>query len=320
MSSTLLATANQFYLLQQKKGRSFPHHGFTPRAIAAKRFAENTTTLSLSVGFFLPTMTQVHQQLEQLTVERDDIPMEKVVTTVVEAIKDNLVLFGDKLARLAVQTVIACGLAKKNKPYMNSVVYLWNVYPGLHDHYVGETLRYLRLPRFLSSLFGPHALKSDVDVFMQDISAAAAAEDSMKRAVLDMVADSVVDMVRVLLPPWLLRGPALSFKRRLKLFGHDILMRFTVAVTKVTGAGVGRAIAGHRGEYWGEIIGVATASFLFERISAMFLDYKRAGRIGSKSEVERGRSRSHSHGKDDVKGLTSKPQKTGERGRREGRR
>nr|CCC91656.1 conserved hypothetical protein [Trypanosoma congolense IL3000] len=312
MSFAGSSPASEFYVLQ-KKGRVFPNYDFTQRAIIAKRTAENTTALAISVGFLIPTMAQVHLQLERLALERDDIPLGKVVTTMVEAAKDNMVVFLDKLARLAVQTGVACWLSCKRNAYCNSVIYLWNMYPSLHHYYSGEMIKFLKLPRFLSTLFGPKGSDSDVRLFQQDILPAAAAEDSLKRAAVDFVADVTVDAVRVFVPPWILRVPFVSVKRRLELFFVKTAMYITAGAMKVTGAGIGRAVAGHRGEYWGEIAGAGLAPFIFARIADLFPRSTRRRTAGGSLESVRGRSRTT--GKESERGRSRSTGRESERGR-----
>ncbi|ORC83905.1 uncharacterized protein TM35_000541290, partial [Trypanosoma theileri] len=136
-SGVVSALRDRTYILA-RGGRVFPDRNFTAGAVIRRRFAENTTTLAVSVGFVLPAMMRVHRELDEYVVEGRDMPLGTVVDIMVEAGKESLMSFADLLARVAVQTGIACLLIRSKLPYCYSVVELWELYPQLHQYYVAE--------------------------------------------------------------------------------------------------------------------------------------------------------------------------------------
>ncbi|KEG10239.1 hypothetical protein DQ04_04001040 [Trypanosoma grayi] len=281
-------------------GRLFPNRGFTSGAIVRKRFAENTTTLALTVGFVMPTMMKIHQQLDGYLEEGLDMQLGDVVDVMVAAGKEHLLQFADLLARVAVQTGVSCALIRSRTAYGDSVVYLWDVYPQLHQNYVGALLRFLRLPPFLSTLLGPRVSPDDLSVFEMSITPLAAMEDCSKRNALHLVSDVVVDTVGFCVE-W--KVSAKSDKKPTAL-AVRVVMHVTVALMKVGGATAGRAAAGARGEYWGELAGAAAAPLVFGQLSALLLSRSRRRRV---SAGVSGRTRSSSKESSRSRGSTLHP-------------
>ncbi|RNF16883.1 uncharacterized protein Tco025E_05008 [Trypanosoma conorhini] len=269
------------------KGRVFPHHGFTSRSIVRKRFAENTTPLALSVGLVLPTMMEIHMRLDECVVEGADMPLSKVLKIVGEAGKLHFLTFADAIARVAVQTGFACVLIRSNTAYSNTVVFLWDVYPKMHQHYVAEVVQFLRLPPFFSKLVGPRPSPSELGTYNAPISALAAAEDCMKRSTLQLLSDLVVDAAECCIG----RVCAWSPSKATSGFLARSAMRLTLGVFKVCGTAAGRAAAGARGEYWGEIAGLSLAPVAFAQFVVAMRTTRRRRASGTRPS-ERTRSSS----------------------------
>ncbi|KAH9586675.1 hypothetical protein LSM04_005236 [Trypanosoma melophagium] len=255
-SGVVSAGTGRTYIVA-RGGRIFPYRNFTAGAVVQRRFNENTTALAVTVGFVLPTMMRVHKELDEYVVEGRDMPLGTVVDVMLDAGKESLMSFTDLLARVAVQTGIACLLIRSKMPYCYSVVELWELYPQLHQFYVGELVRVLRLPPFLATLVGQRPDPADIEVFTMTISPLAAMEDCFKRSTLQMISDIVVDAGECVLEkcvPASKRTGKESMSLSLRVGVHVTLMVF-----KVGGAAAGRAVGGARGEYWGEIIGTSIA-------------------------------------------------------------
>ncbi|ORC81757.1 uncharacterized protein TM35_001071080, partial [Trypanosoma theileri] len=142
-------------------------------------------------------------------------------------------------------------------PYCYSVVELWELYPQLHQYYVAELIRALRLPPFLGTLVGKRPDPSDIRVFTMTISPIAAMEDCFKRSALHMISDIVVDAGEYVLEKNI--PAAKRTERHSSSLTSRVVTHVTLMVFKVGGAAAGRAVGGARGEYWGEIIGCTVA-------------------------------------------------------------
>ncbi|RNF06560.1 hypothetical protein TraAM80_03979 [Trypanosoma rangeli] len=303
------APAGREYVLASK-GRVFPHHGFTSRSIIRKRFAENTTPLMLSYGFVLPTMVDIHMKLDECVVEGVDMPLSKVLGIVAESGKETFLSFSDRLARVAVQTGLACALIYSNTAYGNTVVFLWEVHPKMHQHYLAELVKFLRLPPFLSKLIGPCPSPSELSMYTAPISPLAAAEDCIKRSTLHLLSDVVVDAAEC----YVGRKGAWSISDTPNGFVARSAMRLVVGVSQVCGTALGGATAGARGEYWGEIAGLLLAPVVFAQVLAAVRTARRR-RLGGGRPSERTRSgsasgRSKEAGSSRGSGHRSVPQKT----------
>ncbi|EKG06957.1 hypothetical protein TCSYLVIO_001911 [Trypanosoma cruzi] len=275
------------------KGRVFPNHGFTSRSIVYKRFAENTTPLALSVGLVLPTMVDIQMKLDECVAEGVDMPLSKVLGIVKEAGKVKFLIFADAVSRVAVQTGFACLLIHSNTAYGNSVVFLWDMYPKMHQIHVADLVKFLRLPPFFSRLFGPLPTQSELRVYNMPISPLAAAEDCMKRSTLQLLSDVVVDAVECCVMRKLVRSSSKGSGGFLKRSAVHV----TLGVLKVCGSAVGRAVAGARGEYWGEIVGIAVAPVAFAQFSVVMHVTRRRHSRGVKPS-ERTRSSSGGRSKE----------------------
>lgn len=245
----MLQTATNQYLLPFSGGRQAPQHGYSISALSRKRLAENTTTYAILYGFVAPTLMQVNSALEKHLNDGTDVPAETLVQIIKDAGMEKAALYFDRLARIACQTGIACVLISTNNAYANSAVYIWDLYPRLHQRYISRLLAALRCPRVIASIFGVAPSPNDVHFIEQPVSGVCAFEDALKRNAIVLVADVAVDTVRILLDR--------SSKKSAVNVAYGVLLRFSTATTASIGAGVGRALKGDAGEYWGELLGIS---------------------------------------------------------------
>lgn len=157
----------------------------------------------------------------------------------------SLVSYADRFARFGVQTAVACALIRLHRPYSDSMVYLWEMYPRLFQHYMQGIASTLHIPRFLITLLGARPLPSEAAFIETYVPVAAVLEDSVKRNAIVLVGDVVIDTVRVLANP--------SIPDKGSVVAKNALMRVASTTCCVTGATLGRAAAGHHGEFWGSL-------------------------------------------------------------------
>ncbi|KAG5511237.1 hypothetical protein JKF63_07179 [Porcisia hertigi] len=238
-------SSNRFLL---RGGRTALHHGYSMHTLARKRFIENTSALALTVGFVLPALNGVNKQLDKHVDAGTDVSMDELLQIFVTSGKDAAVLYADRLARIACQTGLACALIKSESAYGNAAVYLWDLYPRLHQRYVGAVLSWLRIPIFVSTLLGPHPTAQDVDFLQARVSGVCAFEDALRRDSITLFGDLLVDTLRIAI-----RRDVVNTAEAIT---RQAVLRVTVTFLGAVGAGVGRAAAGERGEYWGNIAGV----------------------------------------------------------------
>ncbi|CCW61062.1 unnamed protein product [Phytomonas sp. EM1] len=250
----MLRGAKTGYLFPSSHSRNFPAHGYTVASLCKARFHTNTSSLVLTVGFLLPTLTSVNQKLEKHVNQGDDISMKELMTIFVESGQTNLIAFADRLTRVALETVLACVLIERQTAFADSVVYVWDLYPRLHTHYVGELFQLLCVPRFLATLLGPSPSQADLDFVTADVAPLAAVEDVMKRRVIAWTANVVVDLARLV---WGGRGGGGQIKDIKTAALTQVVLHTTTTLCGVIGAGIGRGIGGGRGEYWGELLALA---------------------------------------------------------------
>lgn len=246
----MLQTATNSYALPLSGGRAAPHHGYSLSSLARKRVMENTSALAVTVGFLLPALNDVNRQLDKHVDSGTDVSVEELVQIFATAGSHAAVMYADRLSRIACQTGLACAFIESKSAYGNTAVYLWDLYPRLHQRYVGAVLRWLRLPLFVSSLLGPKPTTQDVAFLEQPVSGVCAFEDSLRRDAITLFADITVDSLRIAMRK--------DVERPLEAVGRQVALRVTVTLTGAIGAGVGRAVGGEKGEYWGTIAGGLT--------------------------------------------------------------
>ncbi|KPA83737.1 putative mitochondrial hypothetical protein [Leptomonas pyrrhocoris] len=246
----MLQTATNSYALPLSGGRAAPHHGYSLSSLARKRVMENTSALAITVGFLLPALNDVNRQLDKHVDAGTDVTFEELVQIFAASGKRAAVMYADRLARIACQTGLACAFIESKSEYGNTAVYLWDLYPRLHQRYVGAVLSSLRVPAFVSSLLGPRPATSDVAFLETRVSGVCAFEDSLRRDVITLFGDITMDTVRIAIRR--------DVERPLDAIAKQVALRVTVTLTGAVGAGVGRAVGGERGEYWGNIAGVLT--------------------------------------------------------------
>ncbi|GET85972.1 hypothetical protein, conserved [Leishmania tarentolae] len=244
----MLQTATNSNILPLSGGRRALNHGYSMHTLALKRFRENTSALAVTVGFILPTLTGVNKQLDKHVDSGTDVSLDELLQIFAQSGKDAALLYADRMARIACQTGLACALIESQSAYGNGAVYLWDLYPRLHQRYVGAVLSWLRIPIFVSSLLGPHPTTEDVAFLQVQVSGVRAFEDSLRRDMITLFGDILVDTVSILIRR--------DVDNPSEAIAKQAVQRVTVTVTGALGAGLGRAAAGERGEYWGNIAGV----------------------------------------------------------------
>ncbi|KAG5507513.1 hypothetical protein JIQ42_07811 [Leishmania sp. Namibia] len=244
----MLQTATTSNAYPLSGGRCALNHGYSMRTLARKRLAENTSALAVTVGFVLPALNGVNRQLDKHVDAGTDVSMDELLQILASSSKDAAVLYADRMARIACQTGLACALIESKSAYGNAAVYLWDLYPRLHQRYVGAVLSWLRIPVFVSSLLGPHPTAQDVTFLQTRVSGLCAFEDSLRRDTITLFGDVIVDTARI----WMRHNG----ESPTEAIARQAMLRVTVTFVGAVGAGVGRAVAGERGEYWGSIAGV----------------------------------------------------------------
>ncbi|XQJ24732.1 hypothetical protein NXY56_000626 [Leishmania guyanensis] len=243
----MLQTATNSNVLPLSGGRSALNHGYSMHTLARKRFAENTSALAVTVGFVLPVLNGVNKQLDKHVDAGTDVSMDELLQIFANSGKDAAVLYADRLARIGCQTAMACALIESKSAYGNAAVYLWDLYPRLHQRYVGAVLSWLRIPVFVSSLLGPKPTAQDVAFLQARVSCVCAFEDSLRRDTITLFGDLLVDTARIMMRR--------DVENPTEAIARQTVLRVTVTLVGAIGAGVGRAAIGERGEYWGNIAG-----------------------------------------------------------------
>lgn len=234
-------------------GRVTPLHGYTPLTISRKRFQENTNSLAVTLNFILPTLQSVNRILEKHVTEGSDVPVDELLSIFANCSKASAKSYADRLARVACQTALASALVVWDTPTSNSMVYLWDLYPRLIQRYVGEVFDFLRVPRFLRSLLGPSPTVKDVAYLQSNTNAVGAFTASLQRNSILLFGDVVVDTVLVV------ADGRIKAEQKPAVIAKKVFARCTTCVCWAVGAAAGRAIAGERGEYWGEYLGTVAA-------------------------------------------------------------
>nr|CCC49260.1 conserved hypothetical protein [Trypanosoma vivax Y486] len=267
------------------------------------------------LGFVVPTIIHVHNQLELLIEdEGDEVKLNTFLSIIADSAKANFLLFGDKVARIATQTGIAYLLLRAGKTYTDTIVFVWDLYPRLHQHHVREALEVVKLPQALTTLCGPQTGAADIKFFALPISPAAAMEDCMKRVIVEMTANVVVDALTMIPPhPAAVRS---SFKRDRYWFLEKFTLRVSDLVMRSLGAAAGRAVGGPRGEYWGEVLGMLLAPALHIQFTTSLIRRPRRDRVSRREGAERGRSQSRSHSADRERSRSGSRRSTSERSSR----
>lgn len=246
----MLQTATNSYALPFSGGRVAPHHGYSLSSLALKRGRENSSALAITIGFLLPALNDVNQQLDKHVDAGTEVSVDELLQIFGAAGSRAAVMYADRLARISCQTALACAFIESKSEYGNTAVYLWDLYPRLHQRYVGAVLASLRVPTFVSNLLGPRPTTQDIAFLETRVSGVCAFEDALRRDVITLVGDVAVDTIRIALSK--------SKEKPLEAVARQVAMRVTVTLTGAVGAGVGRAVGGERGEYWGGIVGVLT--------------------------------------------------------------
>jgi len=276
------------YLITTDKQRTFPVNVFvSSTAIAQKRFRENTSALAISYLLLLPWLQRVNQRLEAHIEKSRDVTTEELKVILQASSKDAAIQFADAISRIALGTGIACLLytfRQENKigPHFEATVYCWDMYPRLNQLYLGNLLEAIRIPRFLSSIFGPATQAEDKKVFQVEVTASAAVQDALKSQIIQYVANILVDAARIAVLPPPTPGRAYEMSTRSTMTGSlppapvpSKRKRLSAACVRRTmellwscaGAGAGRVAGADTGEFWGSMLGMVVGSVLAARIS-----------------------------------------------------
>lgn len=243
----------------QSEIRCAPPHGFTVQSLVVKRFNENTSATQLLLGLILPAMTNLNTQLEErLTSDNTaDFYADELFGMMARSGKLGLRIYGDRIARVTVQTTVACACIKSSNETLNSLVYMWDLYPRLHQRYLGRVLRVFRIPRFIVSMLGPLPTEQDVKYLEGRSSAANAFGDSCKRRLFGLIGDVLIDTITIYIEM------GASEKDRSAAVVKHCANRVAVVFCGATGAAIGRVVIGESGEYWGELAGALSTPLLF---------------------------------------------------------
>ncbi|KPI85387.1 hypothetical protein ABL78_5568 [Leptomonas seymouri] len=244
----MLQTATNNYALPLKGGRAVPYHGYSLISLARTRMHENTSALAITVGLLLPAMNDVNKHLDKHVAAGTDVSTEELVEIFAKSGRRAAVMYADRLARIACQTGLACVYIKSKSSFGNSAVYLWDLYPRLHQRYLSAVLRVVHAPIFLSGLLGRGPNVQDVAFLETPASGVCAFTDSLRRDSITLFGDITMDTVRIALRK--------DVERPIEAIANQVALRVTVTLTGAVGAGVGRTVGGERGEYWGNIAGV----------------------------------------------------------------
>jgi hypothetical protein len=262
----MLATATNSYVVPFGGGRAAPHHGFSLSSLARKRMMENTSALAITVGFVLPVLNGVNSQLDKHVNAGTDVSAEELMQIFAASGTRAAVMYADRLARIACQTGVACLLIQSKSEYGNTAVYLWDLYPRLHQRYIGAILLWLRLPKFVTSLLGPRPMKQDIAFLQQPASGLCAFEDSLRRDAITLFGDVVVDTIRIVIDK--------NVEHKSEKVAKQVALRVTVTLSGAIGAGVGRAVGGERGEYWGNIAGILSGPLVMVQLASVMRKLK----------------------------------------------
>lgn len=271
----MMQAAKGSYVLPLAGSRDVPEHQFTVSSMAQKRFRENTSVLAVTVGFVLPTLMSVNKKLEKHVNDGTDVPMDELADIFVDSAKDAGVSYADRLARVTCQTALACVLIETKGEVANSMVYLWDLYPRLHYRYIGGVCRALRIPTFLAALIGPAPTTRDVAFLESAVTPVGAFEDSVKRNIIILFGDVIVDTTRLCLDK--------RVKNRNEAIVNQITTRVTSTLCCAAGAAVGRLVLGEKGEYYGEIAGMVFAPVVVGNLSKTLLQLRTARKNGGSS-------------------------------------
>jgi hypothetical protein len=234
------------YALATGKGRQFPAHGYTSKSILQTRLRENTTGAALSLTVVIPFLQRVNKSVEQHIDAGVEITSKDILNIAQDAGKQTLFSFVEASSRTGCQALIASVMIDKQDAYLNSVVYSWDMYPRLHQKYVGDFLSKLHLPRFIATLLGPKTQSADLDFFRAPTAGAAVIfEDCVKRNAIAAAADMIVDTAKALL----------FQSNKVTVVINRAVLHSTVLVARGAGAVAGHAAKSDVGEYWGERIG-----------------------------------------------------------------
>ncbi|CAD2220007.1 hypothetical protein AGDE_11606 [Angomonas deanei] len=235
--------------------RVIPSHSFTANTMARKRFNENTTTLALTLGLIVPALNNVNRRLEGALKLEKDATGEEILEMFEEGALEALQTYADRMARITVQTGLACTIIHSENPALNQFVYLWDLYPRLHRRYVDRVCQALRMPRFLATLLGAAPTTDDVAFLESSCGPLTSAAESLKRNSIYLCADVVVDVGRIVLDK--------NVKAPLNAILTQIGCRLSATLSGAFGAGCGRLVGGENGAYWGELVGFAYGVTVF---------------------------------------------------------
>lgn len=261
--------AQSAYWLVRGKTRDHPLHGFTVESMLKKRWRECSSTAALTLYFIAPALQQAEVKVRQLSEEKDP-EVDQLAPIMQEAAVHGAKNYGIVLSKTLIQASAAAVLIERNTPLTNSIVFHWDMYPRLHQKYVGDLLQMLRLPRFLAGALGPKTEAVDLSVQELDCSPTSAFQDSIKRHMLGVIATATVKGV---LAAWnIAKADPKNPKRKPKAVAVkqallDCATEFVTLLGNAVGAASGRAIAkSGAGEYWGEYVGQITISILWLKV------------------------------------------------------
>lgn len=241
------------YLFPVKSPRPVPQLHFTPLKIFTARFKDNTTLGAVNVGLILPASTLANAEFNRRIKEAEDLEFTDVKEIFVTSFRVSLSSYADRLLRIFFQTAAASALSLSTNSAALSTVYLWDLGPRSSHYHFDAVVKRLRLPPFISLFLGPQPSVNDVAFIGAPTSLLAATEDCVKRKVIFALGDVLAIALR----------QTLSFFTRGKVSSvspcGDLFQSLLVYPCGILGGVVGYSLAGHTGEFWGDIVGTAFA-------------------------------------------------------------
>jgi hypothetical protein len=244
-------------------GRNRSDHGFTVPSLMDRRFKDFTSPMVIGCNFLTPFLTTYQRALDYY-IEND---LDMTLQDVGKDLKKSVVVAATYLSTAAVQvfiqTMLAAQLIRAGTASAGMIVKASDVYPRLHEKYIGDLLEKIkipflgkfipvvdkiRIPRQVALLFGARTRDDDLAYFQKDVNASEAASDSVRRHALVTIASAVVEIGKKCID-------TSDTKQRLAFVFDTLVYKAGLLTFQAAGAGLGRAVKGPVGEYWGEYIG-----------------------------------------------------------------
>eukprot|EP00758_Cryptobia_borreli_P001952 Tbor_TRINITY_DN2665_c0_g1::TRINITY_DN2665_c0_g1_i1::g.17952::m.17952 len=184
-----------------KSGRIFPKQNFTTKILINKRFHENTSPSALTISFILPFLNKINSLLDNHVQTGENLTIDEINNYIKISLKTASFNFLLISSNVVVQTSIGCFFIIFPSNWGNSLIYLWDSYPKIHEKYIGDLFENIKLPRWLAQTIGPKSPKNDVIIFNNNnikLSIFNSFEDSLKRNIIPVIGSIVVQNVLII--------------------------------------------------------------------------------------------------------------------------